>query len=89
MKGCGTSPKKRILEDRRALLEEEGDLVRDHKAMHEENFLSGWLREDVEGKLQEEEEMRRRTKVEETKSGRRRLREKLREGRGGTEPRVF
>ena len=64
--------KKRILEDRRALLEEEGDLVRDHK-----------------GKLEEEEEMRRRTEVEETKSGRRRLREKLREGRGGTEPRVF
>ena len=81
--------KREFLEDRGALLEEEGDLIKNHKAMHEDNFLSGWLREYVEGKVEEEEEMRRRTKVEETKSGRRRLREKWREGRGGTEPRVF
>ena len=29
---------------------EEGDAVRECKAMHEENFLSNWLREDVRGK---------------------------------------
>ena len=27
---------------------EEGDAVREYNAMHEENFLSSWLREDVE-----------------------------------------
>ena len=27
-----------------------GDNVRENKAMHEENFLSSWLREEVEGK---------------------------------------
>ena len=38
-----------MLRDRGALLEEEGDLVREYKAMDEENFLSSWLREDLEG----------------------------------------
>ena len=34
--------------------------------MHEENFLNSWLREDTEGK--EEEEMRKKTKEEENQS---------------------
>ena len=38
-----------MLQDRGALAKEEGDIVREYKAMHEENFLSRWLREDVEG----------------------------------------
>ena len=35
---------------------EEGDVIREHKAVHEENFLSSWLREEgkvKEGKLME------------------------------------
>ena len=28
---------------------EEGDIVREYKAMHEEHFRSSWLTEDVEG----------------------------------------
>ena len=29
---------------------EEGDVVREYHAMHEENCLSSWLREDLVGK---------------------------------------
>ena len=42
--------KKKILRERGELPKEEGDAVREYKAMHEENFLSSWLREDVKGK---------------------------------------
>ena len=38
-----------ILEDRGALPKEDGHPLRECKAMHEEDFLSSWLREDVEG----------------------------------------
>ena len=34
------------LEERGALPKEEGDASREYKAIHEENFLSSWLRED-------------------------------------------
>ena len=37
--------------------------------MHEENVLSSWLRESTQGKAEEVEDMRKRTKEEETKSG--------------------
>ena len=47
---------------RSALPKEEGDIVRENKAMHEENFLSSWLREDVEG-------MEERRKNREDKAG--------------------
>ena len=47
---------KRMLEDRGALPKEDGDLLREYQAMHEENFLSSWLREDME---REEEERKR------------------------------
>ena len=36
--------RKKMLQDRGALPEEEGDVVREYRAMHEENFLSNWLR---------------------------------------------
>ena len=42
--------RERMLQDRGAVLEEKGDIVREYKAMHEENFLSSWLTEDVEDK---------------------------------------
>ena len=37
------------------------------------NFLSSWLREDTEGKAEEMEEMRKRNKEEEVKSGKRKV----------------
>ena len=49
-KGFWNIAKKRMLKDRGALPKEEGDLIREFKAMLEENFLSSWLREDEEGK---------------------------------------
>ena len=45
--------KKRMLEDRGALPREDGDLLWEYQEMHEENFLSSWRREDVEGKEEE------------------------------------
>ena len=46
----GISRKRKMLQDRGALSKEEGDVIREYKAMHEENFLSSWLREDGEDK---------------------------------------
>ena len=48
-KGLWKVAEKSMLRDGGVLPEDEGDLVREYKAMHEENFLSSWLREDVEG----------------------------------------
>ena len=39
--------------------------------MHEENFLSSWLREDVECEVEERERMDKEATVEESKSGKR------------------
>ena len=45
-----------MLKDTRELVKEEGDVIREYKAMHEENSLSSWLRED--GKEKEERKKR-------------------------------
>ena len=45
--------------NRGALPREEGDATREHKAMHEENFLCSWLREDVKSKTKEDKEVRK------------------------------
>ena len=37
-----------MLEDRGASPEEDGSLLQEHKAMHEDSFLSSWLRKYVE-----------------------------------------
>ena len=37
------------------------------KAMHEENFLGSWLREDVEAKEEEKNNMNKEAKEEESK----------------------
>ena len=44
-KDCGISSEKRCCRTAR----EEGGIARECKAVHEERFLSSWLREDVEG----------------------------------------
>ena len=55
------------MKERGELPNEEGDVVREFKAMHEEDFWSSWLREDekereaeAEGKGEEEGEKRKR-----------------------------
>ena len=60
-KGYGTSPKR-----------EDGDLLRGYQAMHEENFLSSWLRKNfVEGEEEERERLNEEAKQEGSKSGKR------------------
>ena len=44
------SCEKKRLQDRGALPREEGYVIREYNAMHEENFVSSWLREDLVGK---------------------------------------
>ena len=52
------------MKKRGELPNEEGDAVREYKAMHEENFWSRWPREDERGK---EERMAKAEKNEEEK----------------------
>ena len=68
-KGGGTSPQKRILEDRGALPKEDGDLLRGYQAIHEEKILSSWLRENVEGEEEERERLNEEARQEGSKSG--------------------
>ena len=49
----------------RELPKEEGDAVREYKAMREENFLSGWLREDERGKKKGRRKLVRKMKKRE------------------------
>ena len=78
-KGIWNIAREKRLQDRGALPSEEGDVIREYKAMHEENFLSSWLREDLagkEGRREKEvknirEEVRKKSTREEEKEGRR------------------
>ena len=72
-KGLWNLAEESLLRDRGALPREEGDLVREYKAMHEENSPSRRLREDVEG-MEERKEM----DEEESRSGKREVRERRR-----------
>ena len=45
-KGLWNLVGEKVLQDRGALPKEEGDVIREYKAMHEEKFLSSWLGED-------------------------------------------
>ena len=54
---------------KRCVVQKDGDQLREYKAMHEENFLSSWLREDVEGTEEEMEKMNKEAKEEESKRG--------------------
>ena len=49
-KGLWNLVREKVLRERGALPKEEGDVIRKYKAMHEENFLSSWLREDGRAK---------------------------------------
>ena len=63
------------MKERGELPNEEGDVVREYKAMHEENFRSSWLREEERSK---EERMAKAEKNEE-ENGERRKREEEKE----------
>ena len=41
-KGLWNLAREKMLQDRGALPKEEGHVVREYKAMHEENFLGSW-----------------------------------------------
>ena len=68
--GLWNLAKEKIMKERGEWPHEEGDVVREYKAMHEEDFLISWLREDektkeertaeAEGKGEEEGEKRKR-----------------------------
>ena len=53
-----------MLQDRSALPKEGSDVIREYKAMHEENFLSSWLREDVEGTAERKKKVDKETREE-------------------------
>ena len=42
--------RRQSMKERRELPNEEGDAVKEHKAMHEEDFWSSWLKEEERGK---------------------------------------
>ena len=54
-KGLWNLAGENVLQDRGELPKEEGDVIGEYKAMHDENFLSSWLRED--GKDKEERQI--------------------------------
>ena len=66
-----------MLQDRgESFAQEEGDIVREYKAMHEENFLSSWLRKEQEDKKGRKMEADRETKED---MGKKRTREEEKE----------
>ena len=65
-KGLWNLVGEQVLQDSGALSEEEGDVIRAYKAMHEEVFLSSWLRE--EGEVKEERLMEMYKEIEEETS---------------------
>ena len=67
-KGLWNVAREKMLRDRGALPNEEGDLLRECKALHEENFLSSWLREDV-ASAEKKKDVDKVAREEENRSG--------------------
>ena len=63
-KGLRNLARGKMLQDRGALPKEEGDIVREYKAMYEENFLSSWLKEVGADKTERTIEVDKETKEE-------------------------
>ena len=69
----------KIMKERGELPDAEGDVVREYKAMHEEDFWSTWLREDEKSKEERKAEAegkggrRRRGKEEKKRRRKKRL----------------
>ena len=67
------------MKERGELPNEESDVVREYKALHEEKFWSSWLREDERGKEERPEPRRKKNKrVKRGKEKRRKKRTKRR-----------
>ena len=64
-----------MLEDRGALPKEDGNQLRECNAMHKENVVSSWLREDVEGEKQKWRSGRKKPNKSKVKMGKQRWRE--------------
>ena len=76
-KGQWNLAKEKIMKERGELPNEEGDVVREFKAMHEEDVWSNWLREDEKSKEErkaEAEEKGEKGGTEEKRRGERRER---------------
>ena len=58
-----------MLEDRGALLKEDGNQFKEFRSTHEEKILSSWVRQDVEGEKAEMKRLNEKAKQEESKSG--------------------
>ena len=58
---CGN---RKTMKERGELPNEEGDVVREHKTMHEEDFWSSWLREDEKSKEERKVEAEGKGEVE-------------------------
>ena len=69
----------RILRERGALPKEEGDAVREYNALHEENVLSSWLRED--GREKEERRAKMSDENEEERGEKRKRKEEKEENK--------
>ena len=65
-KGLWNLAREKMLQERGALHKEEGDTVREYKAMHEEHFLSSWLRECVEGTEERRKDREEKAREEES-----------------------
>ena len=73
-KGLWNLVREKILRERGALPKEEGDAIREYKAMNEEHFLSSWLRED--GREKEEITVAVSNENQEEERGKKRRRER-------------
>ena len=84
----GTSPKRGCskTEEPRQRRRQLSKIIHGH---HEDNLLCSWLSEDQEGKVKEEQEMRRRSREEEIQRQRRVVKEENGQGRRSVSVRVL
>ena len=67
--GLWNLARNKALQDRGGLPREEGDTIREYKAMHEEKFLSSCLREDGKGKTKKKWKWIRKSQKTQVKRG--------------------
>ena len=80
-KGLWNVARERMLRNSRALpKDEEGDIVTEYKGMHEDNFQSSWLREDVESILERRKDIE---KKKNQRGGKHKWKKRSGERRGG------
>ena len=79
-RGLWNLAQEKIMKERGDLPDEEGDAVRECKAMYEENFWSNWLMEDERGKA---ERMAKAEKNDEEKSEKKKREEEKEENETG------